>query len=109
MKRNQMWGTCLTMVSLVMMFTWTVLADQQPVQQQVEVQDTLTLLMDSMEHTGADVQAIYLHEGSRYQTYASAEDIQEFADKLGVHLGLMNDANPSTTTSYYERQRGGKE
>ncbi|RXT04380.1 YwmB family TATA-box binding protein [Ammoniphilus sp. CFH 90114] len=82
------WGINTILVGLMLLFSWTVFADQQPKKEAIEAQVALEQILQAMEQTGAKAERLYLHLGTKYRTFNHPEEVKEFAKQLGTELGL---------------------
>jgi hypothetical protein len=105
---NTFWGKILTMVGFAFLFAWTVFADQQPAREVEVVKESLQLIVESMESTGAEAERIQLHYGSTHQTFSDVKEVQAFAEKLGEQVGLTKEAanHESTTFTFHRLHQG---
>lgn len=95
------WGIHSLMISLTLLFAWTVFADQQPKQDLGSTQKALELLIQATETSGAKVEQIQLHYGGAHASYQRVEEVKQFAESLGAELGLI----PQQSSSDYRFQR----
>lgn len=82
------WGKNTVLVGLMLLFSWTVFADQQPKQDAQETHAALDQIMQAMEDTGANAEQIYLHLGTSYRTFEDPQEVEGFAEQLGSELNL---------------------
>lgn len=82
------WGKNTVLIGLMLLFSWTVFADQQPKQDAQETHAALDQIMQAMKDTGANAEQIYLHLGTSYKTFGNPEEVKDFAEQLGSELDL---------------------
>ncbi|WP_134702573.1 YwmB family TATA-box binding protein [Ammoniphilus sp. YIM 78166] len=98
---KNIWGkNTLLMGLMLLFFSWTVFADQQPKQGEQATMEALDEIMNSMVETGAEAERILLHMGTSYRTFEKPEEIKNFAEQLGFTLGLTETRNHQQTQEF---------
>lgn len=94
------WGKNTLLVGLMLLFSWTVFADQQPKQDVNATPEALDQIMQAMEDTGAAAEQIYLHMGTSYRTFEEPEEVKNFAEQLGFDMGLTETPNHQNSDEF---------
>lgn len=103
---KKFWGIQSIVIGLTLLFGLSVFADQKSKQDLHSTQQSLDLLMYAMKETGAEAERIQLHYGTVHETYKQVEQAKDFAEKLGMEIGLTEKAgttNHQATEFRFER------
>lgn len=103
---KKLWGIQSIVIGLTLLFGLTVFADQQSKNDLQSTQKSLDLLMHAMKETGAEAERVQLHYGTVHETYRDVKEAKNFAEKLGMEIGLTEKAgtkNQQATEFRFER------